>query len=97
MEAFYSEETPYLVYLKQCVTNAAQDKQEAIARMYDTIYSEAFIDLMDYGVEGSMYEVREDGQKVRLTDGMSFEEQWNTGLMPMDNLARHFFPTVRHN
>jgi len=96
VEGFYSEETPYLVYMKYAVTNAAADKLDTVAAYYDTIYSPEFIDLMDWGTEGKGYEVV-NGQKVRLTRAVAAADLWDNGALQFDSLARFFFPTVFHN
>lgn len=93
---FYSEETPYLVYLKHGVTSAAADKLEAVAKVYDTIYSPEYINIMDWGVEGETYEVV-DGQNVLTTFTMTFAEKAASGKSKIDELARYFFPNLYHN
>ena len=97
VEGFTSEETPYLVYLRQCVSSNASDKLEAVAKFYDTLYSEAGLQLMQWGVEGTMYTVNEDGTIKDNTSGMSFSDKSDKGWCGLDELARNFFPTVRHN
>ena len=97
VEGFTSEETPYLVYLRQCVSSNASDKLEAVAKFYDTLYSEAGLQLMQWGVEGTMYTVNEDGTVNDNTSGMSFSDKSDKGWCGLDELARNFFPTVRHN
>ncbi|MGN1070859.1 MAG: hypothetical protein ACI4P5_10600 [Candidatus Fimadaptatus sp.] len=97
VEPFISEETPYLVYLRQCVSINAQDKLEAVAKFYDTIYSEAGINLMQNGVEGLTYDVNEDGTINKFYSLMSFSEKADAHMSGLDELARNFFPTLYHN
>lgn len=97
VEGFTSEETPYLVYLRQCVSSNASDKLEAVAKFYDTLYSEAGLQLMQWGVEGETYTVSADGSIIDNTIGMTFTEKADKGWSSVDELARAFFPTVRHN
>lgn len=97
VEGFTSEETPYLVYLRQCVSTNASDKLEAVAKFYDTLYSEAGRQLMQWGVEGTMYTVNDDGTVTDNTVGLSFAEKAEKGWSSVDELARNFFPTIRHN
>lgn len=97
VEGFLSEETPYLVYLRQCVSNVASDKLEAVAKYYDTLYSEAGLNLMQNGIEGTMYTVADDGTIINNCASLSFSEKADKGWSSVDELARNFFPTVRHN
>ena len=94
---FYSEETPYLVYLRHCVSNAASDKLDVVAKYFDIIYSEPSINLMQNGVEGKTYEVNPDGTIHMLTVGMSVDEKMTAGLMTIDNLARYVMPNMYFN
>lgn len=94
---FVSEETPYLVYLRHCVSSTASDKLEAIATVYDTIYSEEFLDLMTWGVEGKTYEVQADGSKKSLVATLSTQQKFVEGLAKDDEMWRFFLPNVHHN
>lgn len=96
VNAFYSEETPYLVYLKYAVTSAAVDKQDVMAKMFDVIYGDEMLNLIDWGIEGETYE-EVDGTRKRLNGGLSFAELWDIGLSDFDHFGRFFFPTLRHN
>lgn len=96
---FYSEETPYLVYLRHCVTSAASDKLEAIATYFDTVYSQDFLDVMQYGAKDTMYTVDETGKVTDLSGWgvVSTNERKDKGMASIDEIARFFVPTVRHN
>ena len=96
VNAFYSEETPYLVYMKYAVTNAASDKLDAVAKVFDTIYDDEMLNLIDWGIEGETYE-EVDGTRKRLNGDLSFAELWDKNLSDFDHFARFFFPTMRHN
>jgi ABC-type glycerol-3-phosphate transport system substrate-binding protein len=96
-KAFYSEETPYLVYLRHCVSNAAEDKLEAVARYFDVIYSDDYINLMEWGVEGKTYEVQADGTYKNLCGTMSTQERYDAGLCAVDALYRYFMPNLYYN
>ncbi len=93
---FYSEETPYLVYLKYAVTKAAEDKLDAVAKFFDVLYSDEMLNVIDWGIEGKTYEVK-DGIKTRLNLDMSHAQKGEAGVIEFDPLARFFFPTLRHN
>ncbi|NLG24993.1 MAG: extracellular solute-binding protein [Clostridiales bacterium] len=95
-QAYYSEETPYLQYMKYAVTSAGADKLDAIAKMYDCIYSPEMLNLIDWGIEGVNYEVR-DGMNHRLGIDVGFAEKFANGTLEFDPYARFFFPSFRHN
>ena len=96
VNAFYSEETPYLVYLKYAVTSAAAGKEETMAKLFDVIYGEEMLNLIDWGIEGVNYE-EVDGVRKRLNGDLSSAEQWEKGIIEFDPICRFFFPTLRHN
>lgn len=95
-KGFYSEETPYLVYLKYGVTNAAEDKLELVAKYFDLLYADECRDIIDWGVEGANYKVEADGTRTR-TITQNFAERWKTGDETVDEYGRGIFPTIRHN
>jgi len=96
---FYSEETPYLVYLRHCVTSAASDKLDAIAKYFDVVYSQDFLDVMQWGAKDTMYTVNEDGTVTDLSGWgvVSTQDRFAKGMASIDEIARFFVPTVRHN
>ncbi len=96
VNGFYSEETPYLVYLKYAVTSAAAGKEETMAKMFDVIYGDEMLNLIDWGIEGVNYE-EVDGTRKRLNANLSSAEQGEKGIIEFDPIARFFFPTLRHN
>lgn len=93
---FYSEETPYLVYLKYAVTKAAEDKLDAIAKFFDVLYADDMLTLIDWGIKGVHHE-EANGMKNRLNWDMSFAQKGEKGVIEFDPIARFFFPTLRHN
>lgn len=97
VHAFYSEETPYLVYYKYAVTSAASDKLDVMAKLFDTIYGDELFNVIDWGIEGENYIIDENGVHQRLNGGMGWAEQWDKGIVEFDPMARFFFPTIRHN
>lgn len=93
---FYSEETPYMAYLKYAVTRAAKDRQEQMAKYIDLLYSEEMLTLIDWGIKDFTYQ-ETDGQKTRLDWGKSLAQMWDEGSLSFDRWGRYFFPTLRHN
>lgn len=67
-----------------------------MAKMFDVIYGDEMLNLIDWGIEGETYE-EVDGARKRLNGGLSFAELWDIGLSDMDHFGRFFFPTLRHN
>lgn len=96
-KGFYSEETPYLVYLRHCVASPAEDKLEAVARYFDVIYSDEYINMMEYGVEGKTYETLEDGTYKRLVNTWSTQERFDAGLATCDEIWRYVMPNLYYN
>lgn len=96
-KGFYSEETPYLVYLRFCASQTASDKMEAVATLFDTIYSEEYSNLMRWGIEGKHYEVLEDGTKHRLTAGLSADQKTEQGLLSVVELTKFLIPDFNYN
>lgn len=97
VHGFYSEETPYLVYLKTAVTNSAAGREETIAKFFDVLYDTEMFNLIDWGIEGVNYAVNEDGSYSRLAEDVSHHDKWVQGIAEFDHMARNFFPTIRHN
>ena len=96
-KAFYSEETPYLVYLRFCVSNSASDKVEGMARLFDVIYSDEYSKLMRWGVEGVTYEVLPDGTNHRLNPTMGRDETIAKGCMTVNSLSKFMLPDFNYN
>ena len=96
-KGFYSEETPYLVYLRFCVSNSAADKMETMAKLFDVIYSDEYSKLMRWGVEGVNYEVLADGTNHRLTGTMSITEKMEKGALSVNELSKFMLPDFNYN
>lgn len=94
-KAFYSEETPYLVYLRFSVSNSAADKLEAVSRLFDVTYSEKFLEMSRWGIEGKNYEVLEDGSRHSLTSGMTTQEKVEKGIAGAN--IKFLLPTLTLN
>lgn len=66
-------EANQLVWDRYCVTKACTD-QEAVIRFFDMIYSEEYMELVCWGIEGKDYEIV-DGVRTSLIGNMSNEEK----------------------
>ncbi len=97
VKPFYSEETPYLVYMRYCVSSSAQDKIESVAKLFDVLYGEKCSQLMRWGVEGTNYEVLPDGTNHRLNPGMSANQMGELGAAIFNNFLKFLLPDYNYN
>lgn len=72
-EPWKEVEANQLVWDRYCVTKACKDP-EAVMRFFDMIYSEDYMELVCWGIEGKDYEIV-DGVRNSLITGMTNEEK----------------------
>jgi len=65
-------EPPFLVWDKYAITKDCKDVEAAI-KFFDTIYSDAYADLLYWGIEGQTYKFDSSGAKVFLNYGTDEE------------------------
>ena len=95
VSGFYSEETPYLVYLRYCISGNAN--LENVAKLLDVLYDDDCSLLMRWGVEGVNYEVNEDGTNHRLNAGQSANQMGEHGAATFNNFLKFLLPDYNYN
>lgn len=62
-----------------------------MAKVFDTIYDDEMLNLIDWGIEGETYE-EVDGTRKRLNGDLSFAELWDKNLSDFDHFALLLLP-----
>ncbi|MCU6709104.1 extracellular solute-binding protein [Paenibacillus sp. J5C_2022] len=87
-------EPPYLVWEKYAITKDAKNVEAAI-KFFDTVYSEPYARLVQWGIEGKTYTLGESGMEERIDAGSEAAKAETGNVVGKELYGDTVFPRVQ--